>query len=101
MTVRTRLAATAAESAEPTANPPKNDRRVGLKKLRIETTRAAGGVSDASTRLRRYAGAASFSAAPATALRMTRKDVSFSAQAEQAAACASTSLACPASSSPS
>src|SRR6516162_6627272 len=36
MTVRTRLAASAAESAEPTANPPKNDRRVGLKKLRME-----------------------------------------------------------------
>src|SRR5262249_20829993 len=84
MTVRTRLAATAAESTEPIANPPKNDRWVGLKRLRIEATRDDGGVSDASTRLRRYAGANSFSAAPAMASRITRNEASFSAQAEQA-----------------
>ena len=69
------------------ADPPKNDRRVGLKKLRIETTRDAGGVSNASTRLRRCAGATSFSAAPLMASRMARNEMSFSAQAEQVAAC--------------
>src|SRR5208282_2024220 len=108
MTAMTRLAATAAESAVPIANPPKNERQDERKDERRKdqdwrpppAPTTCGG-SAASRRLRKLAGAASFKFAAAIASRIVRNVWSLSAQAGQVATCASTSRACPASSSPS
>src|SRR5208282_304828 len=108
MTAMTRLAATAAESAVPIASPPKNERQDERKDerqldqdSRQPSARATSGGSAASRRLCKLAGAASFKFAAAIASRIALNAWSLSAQAEQAATCASTSRACPASSSPS